>query len=306
MSFELYDIHSHSGIQKNNIFNEKFENLKKVTVSELLEQYGDRIDKIVNFPMPGTVYFNYDGSVIEDKDSLYPYQTENEELIKSVDKYDKQGKILPFLCINPKIKVTEQLEGLFNLLKNNKVFGLKFHTLDTNYGIKDLFSDTEIISFCREFKLPIIIHSGDFNNIEDCKDIFKYADKNKDINFCIAHLMTFSEEFFKRMKEYKNDNVFTDVSPFLSLCEYVKETKPQGVLNLNYDDPKEVITSLFNDYKKFILWGSDEPFGKFRINDKSETDYSLKEEIDFLYSLNEDIRKTIASDNSERFLFNKK
>ena len=96
MSFELYDIHSHSGIQKNNIFNEKFENLKKVTVPELLEQYGDRIDKIVNFPMPGTVYFNYDGSVIEDKDSLYPYQIENEELIKSVDKYDKQGKILPF------------------------------------------------------------------------------------------------------------------------------------------------------------------------------------------------------------------
>lgn len=306
MNFELYDIHSHSGMQKNNIYNEKIENLKKITVPELLDQYDERIDKIVNFPMPGTVYFNYNGSAVETKDSLYPYEIENKELIRSIDKHDKEGKILPFLCINPKVKVTEQLEGLFKLLKNNKIFGLKFHTLDANSGIKDLFSDSEIMSFCREFKLPIIIHSGDFNNVEDCKDIFQYADKNKDVNFCIAHLMTFSEEFFKRMKEYKNGNVFTDVSPFLSLCEYVNKTKPEGVLNLDYSDPKEVMSNLFNEYKEFILWGSDEPFGKFSIDNESESSYLLKDEIDFLYSLNEETRKKIASENSERFLFNNK
>ncbi len=306
MSFELYDIHSHSGNQKNNIFNEKIENLKKTSIPELLDQYGDRIDKIVNFPMPGTVYFNYDGSEVDSKNSQYPYKIENEELIKAVERYDKHGKILPFLCINPKIRVSEQLEGLFSLLKNNKIFGLKFHTLDTNCGIEDLFFNSEIISFCREFKLPMIIHSGDFNNVEDCKNIFKYADKNKDINFCIAHLMTFSREFFERMKEYKNDNVFTDISPFLSLCEYVNKVKPKGVLDLNYKNPEEVIIKLFNDYKKFILWGSDEPFGKFKISNKDRASYSLKDEIDFLYSLNKEMRRTIASDNSKKFLFNNK
>jgi predicted TIM-barrel fold metal-dependent hydrolase len=306
MSFELYDIHSHSGIQRNNIFNEKVENLKEKSIPELLKEYEDRIDKIINFPMPGTVYFNYEESSAVGKKSLYPYQVENEELIRAVEKYDKKEKILPFLCINPKVKVTEQLEGLYKLLKDNKVFGLKFHTLDANSSIDDLFSSSEIISFCREHKLPIIIHSGNYNNVEDCKNIFEYAEKNKDLNFCVAHLMTFSEDFFKKMKQYKYENVFTDVSPFLGLCEYMKESKPEGSLNLDYNNPKKVIASIFNDYGKQILWGSDEPFGKFRIDNEKEVDYSLKEEINFLYSLDENTRKTIASVNSERFLFNNK
>lgn len=306
MNFELYDIHSHSGTQKNNIFNEKVENLKKNSIPELLKEYEDRIDKIINFPMPGTVYFNYDGSVVDDKSSSYPYQIENEELISAVEKYDKNGKILPFLCINPKVKVSEQLEGMHRLLKNNKVFGLKFHTLDANSDIKDLFSSSEILSFCREFKLPIIIHSGNFNNVEDCKDIFRYAKKNKDLNFCIAHLMTFSEEFFKRMKEYKYKNVFTDVSPFLSLCEYMNNINTENAMKFDYNNPEEVMSNIFNDYREHILWGSDEPFGKFRIDNGKETTYSLKDEIDFLYSLDENTRKTIASTNSERFLFHNK
>lgn len=306
MSFELYDIHSHSGEQKNNIFNEKIEDLKRNSIPELLEKYEDRIDKIVNFPMPGTVYFNYDGGNINDEISSYPYQVENEELLKAIEKYDKNEKILPFLCINPKEKVAEQVEGLYKLLdSNDRIFGLKFHTLDANSTINDLFSSSEIISLCRKFKLPIIIHSGNFNNVEDCNSIFQYAEKNRDLNFCIAHLMTFSKDFFENMKTYKYENVFTDVSPFLSLCDYMKEVKPQGSLDLDYDNPKEVMANIFKNYSKFILWGSDDPFGKLRITEGKTVKYSLEDEIDFLYSLDENTRKTIASKNSEKFLFNR-
>lgn len=305
MSPELYDIHAHFGKQIHNIYNEKDIELRKRSIPELIEGYKDRIDKIVSFPMPGTVYFNYDNKNIDDRTSAYPYEIENTELIKAVEKYDKEGKILPFLCINPKIKVTEQLEGLLKLIKNNKVFGLKFHTLDANASIEDLFSNSEIIAFCREFKLPVIIHSGDFNNVEDCNNIFQHAEKNKDLNFCVAHLMTFSKEFFKKMKQYQGGNVFTDMSPFLGLCDYVKEIKPKSALNLNYDNPAEVIKNLFKEYSKFILWGSDEPFGNFKIDDKRRVNYSLEQEIDFLFSLDEKMRKKIASENSEKFLFNK-
>lgn len=65
-----------------------------------------------------------------------------------------------------------------------------------------------------------------------------------------------------------------------------------------------MIKELFKRYSRFILWGSDEPFGDFKINENKRVDYSLEDEIN-LFSLDKKIIKTIASVNSERFLFNK-
>jgi len=89
MNFKTYDIHSHSGKQRHNIFEQGGE-LKKVSLSQLIERYKNRIDKIVNFPMPGTVYFNYEKHEIEDKISNYPYEIENAELLEAVKIYDKE------------------------------------------------------------------------------------------------------------------------------------------------------------------------------------------------------------------------
>jgi predicted TIM-barrel fold metal-dependent hydrolase len=304
MNFETYDIHSHSGEQKNNIFEEEKE-LRKISLPQLIAEYGDRIDKIVNFPMPGTVYFNYEKFEIEDKTSSYPYEIENKELIEAIKVYDKEKKILPFLCINPKEKVDEQIDGLYELITENDIFGIKFHTLDTEANIDDFFSSNKIISFCKEFNLPILIHSGNYHNNEDCNNIFDYAQKNKELNFCIAHLMTFSEKFFKNMGSYEYDNVFTDISPFLGLCKYAQENESDEMLKLDYKDPSKVIEDLFKKYSHFILWGSDEPFGDFRIGKDKSANYSLEDELNFLFSLDNRIIETIASTNSEKFLFNK-
>lgn len=304
MNFELYDIHSHSGEQKKDIFNEEIE-LRKISIPELIEKYENRIDKIVNFPMPGTIYFNCDKCDIDDKVSIYPYEVENAELLKAVELYDKEHKILPFLCVDPKEKVDEQIDGLYNLTTNKRIFGIKFHTLDTGASIDDFFGSNKIISFCRDLKLPVLIHSGNYHNVEDCNNIFGYAQKNKDLNFCIAHLMTFSKSFFKNMENYEYDNVFTDISPFLGLCQYAQEIKNDEMLELNYESPLETLNKLFNKYSRSILWGSDDPFESFRINKERYINYSLDNEINFLFSLNEKIIRTIASINSERFLFNK-
>lgn len=304
MNFETYDIHSHSGEQKHDIFKEDGE-LRKISLSELIEKYHNRIDKIINFPMPGTVYFNYEKHEVEDKMSIYPYEIENAELLEAVKIYDTENKILPFLCIDPREKIDEQIDGLYDLITKNDVFGIKFHTLDANIGMDDFFNSSKIISFCREFNLPILIHSGNYHNVEDCNNIFSYAQKNKELNFCIAHLMTFSSPFFKNMENYEYDNVFTDVSPFLGLCKYAQEIKNDEMLNLDYKNPSSVMEELFKKYSRFILWGSDEPFGNFKINENKQVDYSLEDEINFLFSLDKKIIKTIASINSKRFLFNK-
>ncbi len=308
MDKKIYDIHSHSGLQTHNIFRESSKvKLKKLSLEELLREYDERVDKIVNFPMPGTVYFNYEKiNPINFKMSKYPYELENEGLLRAVQKVDKNEKILPFLCINPKIMVEEQLESLFKLKKKYSFFGLKFHTLDTGSGLCDLFARKDILAFCGEYNLPVIIHSGNFGNVEDCNDIFEYAKKYSHINFCIAHLMTFSEVFFNNLQKYKNGNVFTDISPFLSLCEYMCSWARRDSLKLEYQHPRKVLEFLLSRYKNFILWGSDVPFGIFQIDNEVYTKYDIKDELDFLYSLNKKDRDLIASINSEHFLFGKK
>jgi len=303
---EFFDIHTHVGEQINDLYDEPEVFPRKETIQELVEKYDERIEKIVTFPMPGTVFFNYDGSETirsQTGKSSFPYQLENKALIESVDKYDKNNKIIPFACVDPKIMVSEQIEALDNLSQNNRLVGLKFHTLDTNCTVDDFFVNNEIVAFCKEKQIPIMIHSANFNNVENCNGIFRWANQYPDINMCVAHLMTFSETFFKQLSTYQGNNLFTDISPFLGLCQMIKQIPDIGPqLDLPYDSPNEVLSTLYKYFSKFLLWGSDEPFGKFKLSDEYYVNNTLEEELKFLFSLEPSIRERIAGENSRRYL----
>jgi len=305
---ELFDIHTHIGEQVNNLYDEPEIFPRRETVGQLIQKYDERIDKIVAFPMPGTVFFNYDGgtrTLINDgsKISIFPYQQENQALIEAVDRHDANNKIIPFACVDPGVMVTEQLNALDKLSQNNRVMGLKFHTLDTKSTVDDFFGNSEIVSFCRDKKMPVIIHSASFDNVENCNGIFKWAKLYPDISICIAHLMNFSEDFFQQLSVYEKDNLFTDISPFLGLCQMMERVQGLGVsLDLPYDDSKEVLSDLFKRYSNFLLWGSDEPFGKFKLSEGQFVDNSLEDELKFLFSLEPQVREKIAGENSRRYL----
>lgn len=301
---KLFDIHAHVGEQQNNLFQESNLFPRKQELEALIDQYKERIDKIITFPMPGTVYFNYENAQHKPSGlSRHPFELENQALIEAVDSFSGGDRIIPFACIHPKEMVSEQLDHLSGLMRDKRLCGIKLHTLDTLSSIEDFFSNEEIINFCRQHEMPIMIHSANFNGVENCNGIFNWAEKYPDLNICIAHLMNFSKKFFEGLSGYKRGNLFTDTSPFLALCEYLHSTRDgNDTLDLSYESPLQVLQALYDRYDKFLVWGSDEPFGSFEIGDGKSISYSLEDELQFLMSINESVRNKIASINSKRFL----
>ncbi len=290
MKNTLYDIHTHTGVQKSNLYHENIFP-REMGLRSLVSSYNWQIDKIVTFPMPWT-----------DTNSV-PYEQENKELIGAIEQEQVWDKILPFLCIHPRIKVSEQLEAIEKMIQNNKIYWFKFHTLDTKSYIDDFFNSSEIVSFCKQYNLPVLIHSANFDWYENCNGIFKYADKYRDINILIAHMMWFSTDFFSQLKDYKNDNLFFDCSPFLGMCKFADNFKWWNAkLDLPYNRPKQVLQFLYNRFPNNLVWWSDQPFWNFEIDKNTTAGYSIHNELQLLMSLNSSIINKIASKNSEDFL----
>ncbi|RAL55506.1 hypothetical protein BLD25_04620 [Candidatus Gracilibacteria bacterium GN02-872] len=287
---KLYDIHTHVGTQINNLYNEKFFPRNK-NIKDLIDSYQGEIDKIVTFPMP---------SITEN--TVIPYKFENQELLYSIEKEKVFDKILPFICLHPRIKVSEQLENILNIIKNYNIYGIKFHTLDTKSYISDFFKNSEITSFCKQYNLPVLIHSANFEGYENCDNIFYYASKFPNINILVAHMMGFSKTFFERLSNYKGNNIFFDTSPFLGMCNFYNNFENKdNILDINFSNPREVLHFLYLNFPNNIIWGSDQPFENF--SDDDINNYNIRNELDFLFSLEKSTINKIASENSENFLF---
>ena len=249
---KLYDIHTHVWTQTNNLYNEKFFPRNK-NIKDLIDSYQWEIDKIVTFPMP---------SITEN--TVIPYKFENQELLYSVEKEKVFDKILPFICLHPRIKVSEQLENILNIIKNYNIYWIKFHTLDTKSYISDFFKNSEITSFCKQYNLPVLIHSANFEWYENCDNIFYYASKFPNINILVAHMMWFSKTFFERLSNYKWNNIFFDTSPFLWMCNFYNNFENKdNILDINFSNPREVLHFLYLNFPNNIIWWSDQPFENF-------------------------------------------
>lgn len=293
---KLYDIHTHTWIQKSNLYNESVFP-RRLNLEKLVNSYKWKINKIITFPMPWSDFFDWNFSK-----SKNPYSSENKELVINIENLKLNNVVLPFVCIHPKIMVSEQLEVIYNLMKNNKIYWIKFHTLDTSSYIKDFFYNTELVSFCIQNNLPILIHSANFDWYENCNNIFEFAKKYKDLNICIAHMMWFSYDFFDKLNLYENNNLYFDCSPFLWMCKFaLHEIKEKSLIDLPFNKAKEALKNLFLKFPDRLIWWSDQPFWNFSI-DNEYIDFWIIDELDLLFSLEKDIILKIANENSEKFL----
>lgn len=249
--------------------------------------------------MPWSDYMNW----VQSLEDRFPYGTENEELLRNIEEENLGWIVLPFVCLHPRIKVPEQLESLRRLAKNYKIYGIKFHTLDTESYIEDFFSNEEITEFCNQYKLPVLIHSANYEGYENCMNIFDIARKHWDINILIAHMMNFSRDFFDRMIEYESQNLFFDISPFLWLCKLAQiEMKNQILADLPFDNPLQTLEALYNAFPTRLVWWSDQPFWRFNLNESESVDYDIDDELKLLFSSRDELIQSIAQKNSKRFL----
>ena len=301
-----WDCHTHSGGV--DFFNMFKGNLPYVqSVDDLVEKASNEgIKNLITCPFPSTSYYDPRergrASGLQD----FPYQVENEALIRSCE-YHKD-KIFPFLCIDPGAKQTEQLERLTALWDQKKFYGLKLHTLATGSRATDVlksgFSD-----FIISRGIPLLIHSGISDPYSNPHYALELARGMPTVRICIAHIGRLDEETVSQVAA--KENLFTDCSPFLQLCDMVRLCS-KAVAKPNLVDPEDPVASLHRYYEVLqghLLWGTDEPWTSIIEADGSYASrHSYKEEVDLLGRLFQISPKAVVdmtSKNVETFLFGK-
>lgn len=309
----LIDVHSHCGYGHYNVIKRRYPSTQSV-VDLASKTKSAGIEYVVSFPFPGSTYY-FDIPEIA-KGNLhvpnpieeFPYHFANRQLFYEVSLFG-EGRILPFANIYPKHKEQEQADYLGRLVKEGILFGLKFHTLATQYSALALI-DSPFMEIAKRYSLPVLIHSGS-DKISHPKNIVQLAEHHPEIRFCIAHAAKFEKNIFDYITKNKIKNVFMDTSPFISLTKDtlldIERNIGEEKLDLPYDEPKLALLKFCQLFPDFLVWGTDEPWTTITDDNQNNILFKItyKDEADLLQSLPEDIKRKIAYENSNLFLFGK-
>lgn len=306
---EIVDGHTHaSGIDAFNYLVPRLPSTQSINeLEKKMKENG--VSYCLVFPMPFSLYYN--PRLASEKGKLqpsdledFPYEKENKALLYETS--FSSNCFLPFLAIDPKQKVNDQIKFLRN---TKNYFGLKLHTTATHSSINDL-GDSPFLEILRQRNIPIMVHSGRQENALPSR-ILSFAQKHPDIRVCIAHLAGFDIEVIREIKTVKN--LFIDTSPFLNCC-YLAEKKNLIYLSPNsfkfdYSKPLEVLVSINKILKGHLIWGTDEPWttltdqrnGKIIVKNSYRKERLLLEELDKKGL--QDIKYEISNQNIRRFLW---
>jgi len=266
------------------------------------------VEKVITFPFPSTGYYDTrklieTGEIYSSGLQDFPYQIENEILIKSCEPY--KNKIIPFLCIDPNRKQKEQLELLDKYWNKGKFFGIKLHTLATNSVATDILL-SDFADFIEKNDIPLIIHCGIIDKFSHPNNIIELSKSLSSTRICIAHLARLDENVIEKVAA--NKNLFTDCSSWLQICDFVKEKSCEFSLNnrINISSVSESLLNYYKILKDHLIWGTDEPWTNYidkKINHNSSHNYS--EEITVLselYKLSPEAVLMITKNNTEKFI----
>lgn len=304
----LVDIHTHSGFGPFNMMRRRYPSSQSVQDLAFKTAHAG-IDFVVTFPFAGaTFYFDVEESLagyyhVPNPIEEFPYHFANRQLFYEASLFGEE-RVLPFACIYPLHEEERQSDYLEQLAKRDILFGLKLHTLATQYHAGNL-NGSPFLQLARQFSLPVLVHSGD-DDISHPMNIVTLAEQNSDIRFCIAHAARFNKNVFDYLDQHTIPNLFLDTSPFLSIAKRAQmagtdETK----LDLPYGDPQRALTNICDTHSDKIVWGTDEPWTSVldKTGDNIVLNVRYQDEANLLRSLPEDLQMTIANKNAKRFLF---
>ncbi len=307
----LIDSHTHCGFGHYNLIQQRYPTSQSVIDLESKTELAG-IDFVISFPFPGELYY-FDIFANSESDlpqhppiEKFPYHFANRQLLYEISLFGN-NRIIPFANIYPNHEEGQQADYLDELAKQGLIFGLKLHTLATQYSAEAL-AKSPFLDVSRAHSLPVIIHSGP-DDISHPMNVVELAETNPDIRFCIAHIARFEKQVFDYIRNNNLQNVFIDTAPLLSLCKLTQLDINNGIggekLNLPYDSPQQTLVELCKLMPGHIVWGTDEPWTT--ITDDKQKQILMKarygDEVAILRSIPPKLTKEIAHDNPIKLLF---
>lgn len=266
----LIDVHTHcGGLDLSNLYHNKYPYTQDI--ADLYKKGSTSgVSNMIVFPMPTTLYYDTPSywkthKFISSGFCEFPYQYENNYLLSCV-KNIKCGQnlseyFLPFLSFSLQDKVSEQMNELYRQLMRSDVgvYGFKYHTSADQKSVLNIETDSDILSMCTEYDIPIQVHTG-FLECSSPIGILTLAAKYPHIRFCAAHFASFDKTFFKELESYNNNNLFFDTSASYAICKSLSENLKDNTLDLDYSSPASVVKAMYELFPKRILWGTDSPW----------------------------------------------
>lgn len=307
------DVHSHAGFDATNIVRRRYPIAQSV-IDMTRKMKANGITHAAVFPAPSDLFwfdakkvaFNAVWEHAKEPSERFPYEHANIAHFSEVELFG-EGAIMPFAIILPETKEDEQLKLLNKLYDANRLFGLKFHTLATHTHASTLIN-SRFTQFAIEKSLPIMVHSGP-DEYSRPNLIVEVAKANPDARICIAHTGDFEKELFDALKDNSTlPNLFIDVAPHITNCYFAQQRTDGQILDLNYQDPLDVIVQVHKLMPNRILWGTDEPWTTVTddANKKILVKVLYEDEVKLLNELPKPVKKDISYTNTMRYLFGEK
>jgi len=304
----VLDSHTHAGFDITNIVTRRFPTVQ--SVSDLVRKFKSTgVNNTITFPCASDLFWfdsslvarsrqwKYTGESAED----FPYQFANSSHLNEVELFG-EGVVLPFINILPAVREEEQINSVLEEIKRGDIFGLKFHPLAVHTRA-DSLKQSRFIEVAQRYNLPVTIHSGP-DKYSQAQQIVELAQTFPDVRFCIAHAAHFDVKIFTN-RGCKLPNLFTDTSPFISLCYLANQEGCQDqILNLDYNDPARALVEFATRWPDNIIWGTDEPWTTLADkNKKILTKVSYEDECALLKRIPENLRRKISYENTMKYLF---
>ena len=301
----IIDVHTHIGVNLKRLFSGLYPPIQAIK-DLLIKMDIAGVNYSVSFPFesslyddPRDYYENIPTGLME-----FPYQIENQVVLDHVKNLG-EGRILPFISIDPKRKVREQLTQIKTWVKKYKIYGVKVHTKSTKTKGSELIN-SPFLKEIRRNNWPMLFHSY-MQDVAHPLPILEFALKNSDIRVCVAHMGGGIKDFYDELIITKPKNLFIDLSPFLANGKdlpFDSKTRGYEILDLDYEEPIKALRELIYRFGDYIVFGSDEPFTTYinPIEPSLEHRSTLTEEVDLIKKLSKPEFKMMAETNPKRFL----
>ncbi|MCE9590692.1 MAG: amidohydrolase [Planctomycetes bacterium] len=307
----IYDVHNHVGLDFAFYLRGWWPYAS--TARDMLEHLeANRIDRAIVFPFALPSAFDPYAFARHNKVELlphrFPFDRENEAIIREVERIDKQCRLRVLAMIDPSRQVFQQVRNLEKL--QGRYVGLKLQgTILRSSVISLLGEGRPMMDFASEHRLPMLIHTSidaedTWSQVMDC---IKIAEKFPRIRFNLAHSLRFYAPGLKQAAQMPN--VWVDCSAHLAHCRLARgkhsavAKKPDRV-EADYTSPGHVLEVIHEMMGGKYMWGSDSPFMSW-CDDTLKLLHTYKEEADVFHALPPAVKLSMGSTAPRAWLLDK-